>query len=90
MGGSVAVHAIEASSPGFLHDLRSDNDMKVDMKPLIDRLVDGGGVKNSARTFASLRHRTTLILSGKQVYIHTSLIKKKLGQSDISRRRYSL
>ena len=27
MGGSVAVHAIEAIALGFLHDLRSDNDI---------------------------------------------------------------
>ena len=27
MGESVAVHAIEAIAPGFLHDLRSDNDI---------------------------------------------------------------
>ena len=41
-GGSVAVHAIEAIALGFLHDLRSDNDIYTIVEQLVVSFVFGG------------------------------------------------
>ena len=60
------------------------------MKAFIERESCGGGVIGSNLHSVAGTYRSPLIFSGKQEYIHISLLKKILGQSDLSSMRTSL